>query len=123
MEEKSVNMKDQIANREAGDPQNMKNQINKQGVILTYDKGGNPFLSIPCGGFPAQFFNEWEADCKKLFGGVRWMKMWHDHCKVKQFNLELELEMYKSALLEAQQKAVERVEQDVNPLGLLNGGN
>ena len=103
-----------------------KDKIDKKlGVLLTYTNEGFPLASVPCKNFPFDFWKEWEQDCKQKFGGVRWMKMWHDHQKIHQFNLEIEVEMLKSALAEAVKEQQEKVQEKVdegNPLGLLSGG-
>jgi len=108
-----------------GEEESIRDKIDKKmGVLITHGDDGTPFVSMPCSQFPYEFWKEWETDCKKRFRGNRWMKLWHDHGKVKQFNLEVEVEMLKSALVEAtkeqQEMKQEKETTDDNPLGLMN---
>lgn len=36
-------------------------------------------------GFPVTLWNEWDAECKLNFGDCRWMKIWHDHLRAREF--------------------------------------
>jgi len=91
----------------------------KTGVIIRYDDKGNPFVSMPVSSVPYKIWQEWEKDCKLNFSGNRWAKMYHDHLKVREFDLVTEVEMLKEEIEQA--KTVE--EEDDNPLGLLGGGD
>lgn len=104
----------------------IRDRIDKKlGVLITFNDMGGKEVSVPCSKFPFDYWVDWELDCKKRFNGTRWMKMWHDHNQVKQFNLQVEVEMLKSALVEAVKEKEEAIAEQVensNPLGLLNGG-
>ena len=41
-------------------------------------------LSVTCGDWPPELFDEWSSDCKKNFNDIRWVKMWYDHNKSKE---------------------------------------
>jgi len=36
-------------------------------------------------GFPIDLWREWEVECKSNFGDCRWMKIWHDHLRAREF--------------------------------------
>ena len=36
-------------------------------------------------GFPIPLWKEWDFECKRDFGDCRWMKIWHDHLRAKDF--------------------------------------
>ena len=56
--------------------------------------------------------------CKTEFGGNRWLAVWTDYLRSRNFDLEVEAEAMKRAIQEPQ---LEDNEEDPNPLGLLNG--
>jgi len=103
--------------------ENFKEKMDKKiGVLLTYSAEGYGVVSMPVGKFPYDFWKEWEEDCKRRFNGIRWMKAWHDHQQVKQFNLQVEVEMLKSQLRDSIEKVEQEIVENNNPLGLLSGG-
>ncbi len=36
-------------------------------------------------GFPAKQWESWNESCIEEFGDCRWLKMWNDHCKAKDY--------------------------------------
>lgn len=89
----------------------------KTGVIIRYDDNGFAWISMPVGRVPYKQWLEWEQQCKSEYNGNRWLKIWTDHNRIKNFDLQAELEYYK------QQLNSNQTEEDTNPLGLLNGGD
>lgn len=120
MENKQEEQKQQVKH------ESIRDKIDKRlGVLMTVNDYGGKEVSVPCSKFPFEYWQEWETDCKKKFNGVRWMKMWHDHEKVRNFNLQIEVEMLKAALVEVEKEKQEALKEQVeneNPLGLLGGG-
>lgn len=35
--------------------------------------------------FPSTQWSEWDKDCKRNFGDCRWIKIWHDHVRAKDY--------------------------------------
>lgn len=96
----------------------METQIDKKtGAIIRYNDKGNAFVSMPVGNIPLKLWQEWESDCKVNFSGNRWAKIYHDHLKVREFDLMTEVQMLREEIDKARTEEVED-----NPLGLLNNG-
>lgn len=36
--------------------------------------------------FPNKQWDEWKSDCKENFGDCHWIKIWHDHVRVKDLD-------------------------------------
>ena len=36
-------------------------------------------------GFPIDLAEDWNMDCKESFGDCRWVKMWNDHLRAKDY--------------------------------------
>lgn len=51
------------------------------------DLKGNVNVSFEAYHFPLTQFLKWEDDCKKNFGGLRWVKMVNDHEKAKMYDI------------------------------------
>lgn len=94
----------------------MENIDKNTGVIIRYDNNNHPYVSMPVGKIPFKLWQEWESDCKQSFGGNRWAKIYHDHQKVKEFDLQTEVELLKQEIL----KGIENDKQEVKP-DLMNG--
>lgn len=104
-----------------GEKEEFKDKMDKRlGVLITYTDKGTGLVSMPVGSFPLKLWQEWEQDCKENFNGIRWMKIWNDHLKAKNNNLEFEVELYKVEMEKQKEKVEEEAEG--NPLGLLNPG-
>jgi len=102
----------------------LKPKIDKEtGIIIRYDDKGRPYISIPVGSVPYEQGIEWLKDCEERFNGNRWLKIQHDHLKSQNFDLQTSVEFLRLEL-EKKQKEDERqtMVPDMNPLGLLNGG-
>ena len=84
----------------------------KMGVVVTYDRKGNPKVNFPVSNFPSPQFEKWDADCKVNFSDCRWAKMVNDHEKAKMYDLLI--------LREATEVREETVES--NHLNLIGGG-
>ncbi len=48
-------------------------------------------ISFGVSAFPINLANEWDADCKQNFGDCRWIKMWNDHEKSKEYRFYREV--------------------------------
>jgi len=59
-------------------------------------------VSFGVSAFPVSLFEEWDRDCKEKFGDCRWIKMWNDHIRSKDY------EFYKEIV-----ERIERLEQDI----------
>ena len=60
-------------------------------------------------GFPIDLWKEWDVDCKANFGDCRWMKIWHDHLRAREFK-EYQFIQNKLKELEAKINALEKKE-------------
>jgi len=48
-------------------------------------------ITVSASAFPLELFKEWEADCKSRFGDCRWIKMWNDHMRAKDYDFYSEV--------------------------------
>lgn len=96
----------------------VKERLDKElGVIIRYDKNGNPHVSMPVGKVPMQQFKEFDHFVNSEHAGNRWLAIWTLFLRNKQFDIQVEAEAYRQELLNPQEDSNE----DNNPLGLLNG--
>jgi hypothetical protein len=104
------------------DLKELQAKLDKQkNVIIKYDDMGNPYVSMPVGSIPMKQFEEFEAFCKSEFNGNRWLFIWTMFLRMKNFDLQAEVEYLKYEMSKP------RGEDDdlppSNPLGLLSEGN
>ena len=56
-------------------------------------RGIRRYINLNAKEFPLELFEEWNEDCSKNFGDLRWTKIWHDHkmCRlVESMSLRLD---------------------------------
>lgn len=99
------------------DLKNLKERV-ENGVIVRYDSKNRPFVSVPVGSVPLSQFEEWQNRCDVEFKGNRWLMIWNDYMRTKQFDLEVEVEALRREL----QNSDDEVKPESNTLNLLNGG-
>lgn len=87
----------------------------KERGVRVYWKNGCPMVNMTVNNIPAAIFDEWMTECRSQFAGDRWSKIHHDWMKLKQFNLQAEVEAIKQMDVEEKHEEPE----DTNPLGLL----
>jgi len=99
----------------------VREEIDKDtGIIIRYNDKGIPYISIPIGNVPYEQGMKWIKDCKERFNGNRWLKVQHDHLQSLNFDLQTAVAFLEKEL-EKKREGVKT--EDMNPLGLLNGGN
>ena len=59
----------------------------KTGIYINYRKDGTAYGVMVVGDFPIAKCQEWEAECKREFNGIRWVKIVNDHEKAKAFDM------------------------------------
>lgn len=84
----------------------------KNGVTLTWDNAGNCFVSMGVTSIPKKQFEDWMRKCKSDFSGKRWDMIFSDHLKANAYEL----------MMVSQAEIPEDNEENINPLGLMNGG-
>ena len=47
--------------------------------------------SFSVAAFPLKQWVEWSTSCRKDFGDLRWIKMWNDHLRSKEYDFYTEL--------------------------------
>ena len=63
-------------------------------------KNSNGTYGIFMGSFPEKLAIEWEKDCQENYGGCRWAKVYSDHCKARQ----MEVEEFAAEIMDKQQQ-------------------
>lgn len=73
-------------------------------------------LSINVNGMPEKIFADWNQSCIENYGDSRWVKMFSDHQKAKQFDEMLNL--YSKAITEMDQlkEAIEQLFKEIESL-------
>lgn len=100
------------------DLQELKQKMNKEiGALIRYDDRGNAFVSMPVGKIPLKQFKEFSQYVDSEHAGNRWLAIWTLFLRNKNFDLEAESQVLREEL----QKTNKEIEEDGNPLGLLNG--
>ena len=84
------------------------------GVILTWDKSGNCFVSMQVNNIPKAQFENWIKDCRNDYSGKRWDMITANHLTAKAYDTMLAISTPPEAELPE--------ETNTNPDGLLNGG-
>jgi len=70
-----------------------------EGIHIKHREGEGPIVSFITSSVPFHLWKEWDIDCKQNFGGSRFLKLWHDHCKSKNILLSEELEVLKKEIV------------------------
>jgi thymidylate synthase len=73
-------------------------------------------LNINVNGMPEKIFADWNQSCIENYGDSRWVKMFSDHQKAKQFDEMLNL--YSKAITEMDQlkEAIEQLFKEIESL-------
>ena len=71
-------------------------------------------------GFPIEFWDDWDADCKENYGDCRWIKIWNDHMKTKEAN-KYQFLLNKINKLEERLDEVDVKKEDTKPVVTLGG--
>ncbi len=86
----------------------------KNGVVFTWDKHGNCFVSMQVNNIPKRQFDEWIKECRNEYSGKRWDIIMADHIEAKAYRTM-------TAISQPQEAEIPE-ETNTNPDGLLNGG-
>ncbi len=86
----------------------------KNGVILTWDRSGNCFVSMTVNNIPQAQFENWIKDCRNNYSGKRWDMITANHLTAKAYDNML-------ALTKPPESEIPE-ETNINPDGLMNGG-
>ena len=86
----------------------------KNGVVLTWDNHGNCFVSMQVNNIPKTQFESWIKECRNNYSGKRWDMITANHLTAKAYDTMIAATTPPEAELPE--------EKDMNPDGLLNGG-
>ncbi len=86
----------------------------KNGVVFTWDKHGNCFVSMQVNNIPKAQFDMWIKDCKNNYSGKRWDMITANHLTAKAYDNMV-------AITTPPETDIPE-EKELNPDGLLNGG-
>jgi hypothetical protein len=90
-------------------------KLEKEGLVIRYDKKGFPFVSMPVGYIPLKQYDEFQQFCDANYNGNRWLMIWSMFMRFQQFNLEVEVEALRREIHEPAKEE----EDEGNPLGLI----
>jgi len=85
----------------------------ERGIVLTWDKHGNTFVSMPVNNIPLKQFEDWMKECNKDYSGKRWDMITMNHHKAKS---------YDALMMTIPEEDNIPEDTNINPDGLLNGG-
>jgi len=94
----------------------VKKEYDKErGIVITWDKKGNAFVNMPVNNIPLKQFDDWNKQCTKDYSGKRWDMITANHLKAQSYDALL--------MTIPEESNIPTEDENINPDGLLNGGN